>query len=266
MTHPYLRRLRPTLAIAHRGGAALHPENTLLAFERSVEVHAADALELDLHATRDGVLVVLHDETLERTTDGEGPVAALTFAELSRLDAGARFTADGGRSYPYRGQGLRVPSFVELLRRLPAVPLNVELKATAPGLEEQVAAVLRAEAATERVCLGSEHDDVAARLLRAAPEVCAFYPREALTRAVMALKTGAALPEEPFLVLDMPLEHLGIRLVDRTLIERAAGAGRWVNVWTVDDPAEMRALIDDGVGGVMTDRPDLLRELLRPPV
>ncbi|MCC7535991.1 MAG: glycerophosphodiester phosphodiesterase [Deltaproteobacteria bacterium] len=234
----------------------------MLAFDRSVRVHGADMLELDVHATKDGVLVVIHDATLERTTDGEGEVAARSWAEVERLDAGARFSPDEGRSWPFRGQGLRVPRFDELLRAWPTMRLNVEVKADAPGIETVVVELLRREGAVERVCLGSEHDAFGERLLRAAPEVCAFYPRDALTRAVMALKTGAPLPDEPYLVLDMPLDHLGMRLVDRALVEGARAAGRWVNVWTVDDPADMRQLVADGVGGIMTDRPDLLRAVL----
>lgn len=261
-SHPFLRGLRPTLAIAHRGGAQLYPENTMLAFERALADHGADMIETDVHATRDGVLVVMHDATLERTTNGEGPVAEHTWAELAALDAGARFSADAGQTFPFRGLGLRVPRLQELLRRWPTLALNIEVKTESPEVEVLAGELLRGEAATERVCLGSEHDAMAARLLRVLPEVCAFYPRDALTRAVMALKMGGDLPDEPFLVLDMPLAFEGIRLVDRQLVDRARAAGRWVNVWTVDDAAEMRRLVGDGVGGIMTDRPDLLRAVL----
>lgn len=121
--------------IGHRGNRAHAPENTLPSFHEAVLV-GADAVECDLRTSRDGALVVFHDPTVERTTDGRGAVAALTLAELRGLDAGARFSSDGGRSFPWRGRGVRVPTFDELVESLPRhLPLIVELKtpsATAP--------------------------------------------------------------------------------------------------------------------------------------
>src|SRR5262245_35099365 len=171
MRHPFLEGLRPTLHIAHRGGALLAPENTLPAFRAAVERWRTDMLELDLHATRDGELVVSHDPTVQRCTDGDGRIADQTFAELQRLDAGFHFSSDGGGTHPFRGQGLRIPTFREVLRAFPGLRLNVEVKAEAPGVESAVANLLRSEAAERRVCLGSELDPLAERLAEAAPDV-----------------------------------------------------------------------------------------------
>ncbi|GAC1375075.1 MAG: hypothetical protein NVSMB47_21450 [Polyangiales bacterium] len=125
------------------------------------------------------------------------------------------------------------------------------------------AAALRAAAALDRVWIGSESDALGARLVAALPEACHFYPRDALTRAVMALKSGGELDaDDPYTVLDMPLHFHGLRLVDPSLVTAARERGRWLNVWTVDDEAEMRRCVAEGVGGVMTDRPDLLRRVL----
>src|SRR5689334_5224836 len=107
--HPYLRGLRPTLHIAHRGGSALAPENTLAAFARAVDEFHTDVLELDVHATRDGELVVAHDPDVARCTDGEGAIAERTYAELAALDAGYRFTRDSGATFPFRGRNVRIP-------------------------------------------------------------------------------------------------------------------------------------------------------------
>ena len=263
MRHPFFEGLRPTLHIAHRGGALLAPENTLVAFRSAVDRWRTDMLELDLHATRDGALVVSHDPTLQRCTDGHGRIAELTLAQLQRLDAGYHFSSDGGRSHPFRGQGVCIPTFREVLRAFPDTRLNVEIKAEAPGIESAVADILRSEAATQRVCLGSELDPLAERLAEVAPDVCAFYPRDALTQLVLAIKSGAEPPDDPrFQVLDMPLDYGEVRLVDGPFLEATTRLGRWVNVWTIDDPATMRALTDLGVGGIMTDRPDLLRDVL----
>jgi glycerophosphoryl diester phosphodiesterase len=260
---PLFRGLRPTLHISHRGGAALAPENTQAAFDRALERWHTDMLELDVHLTRDGQLVVSHDPTVQRCTDGDGRIADLTLAELQRLDAGYRFTQDDGRSFPFRGQGVRLPSLREVLLGYPAVPLNIELKQDTPGAAEALAQEVRATAATSRVCLGSELDTLAETLAALLPEVAHFYPRQALTEAVLAVKEGAALPADtPYTVLDMPYRFGEATLVDEAFLAATARAKRWVNVWTVDDEADMRALVAMGVGGIITDRPDLLRNVL----
>ena len=260
--HPFFDGLRPTLHIAHRGGSLVAPENTLVAFRRAVHEFATDMLEIDVHATHDGVIVVAHDDTVDRCTNGEGPIASKTWAELEQLDAGYRFTSLGSTETPYRGLGVRVPTLASVLREFPGLRFNIELKGTAPGLEHLLAEVVR-KAGVARVCVGSEDDGTGRRVVEAMPECCHFYPREALTKVVMALKMGMAADDsEPFTVLDMPLEYGGVRLVDRELVDRAGAMGRWVNVWTIDDRDEMGRLIEAGVGGIMTDRPDLLREEL----
>ncbi|MBZ4371003.1 glycerophosphodiester phosphodiesterase [Corallococcus sp. AS-1-6] len=257
----FLHGLKPTLHIAHRGGALLAPENTLEAFQRAVHTHRTDMLELDVHLSRDGEVIVAHDDTLERCTDGEGPLAALTLAELRKLDAGYRFTPDEGRTFPFRGQGVRLPTLREVLRAFPALRLNVELKPDVPGAEAVLARLLTEEAALGRVCLGSEQDAIAERLYEELPDACHFYPRDALAAFVLALKAGETPPEDArYRVLDMPLYFGEVRLVDDVLLKAAAERGKWINVWTVDDPAEMDRLLAEGIGGIMTDRPDLLRQ------
>jgi glycerophosphoryl diester phosphodiesterase len=259
----FLQGLRPTLHIAHRGGALLAPENTLTAFRMAVERFGTDMLELDVHLTRDGEVVVAHDATLERCTDGAGPLAALSLAELRRLDAGHRFSPDGGRTFPFRGQGVRLPTLREVLRAFPGLRLNIELKPDVPGIEDVFVRLLREEGALERVCMGSELDSVGERLAALVPEACHFYPRDALTAYVLGVRSGEPPAEDGrYTVLDMPLYFGEVRLVDAQLLATAAAQGKWINVWTVDDPEEMRRLLAEGIGGVMTDRPDLLRQVM----
>ncbi|QRK04804.1 glycerophosphodiester phosphodiesterase [Archangium violaceum] len=261
--HPYFRGLSPTLHISHRGGSLLAPENTLAAFRMAVERYHTQVLETDVHLTRDGELVVAHDDTLERCTDGVGNIADHTLAELQRLDAGHRFTPDGGRTFPFRGQGVRMPSLRELLRAFPALRFNIEVKPDVPGIEDAFFQVLREEGAMERACVGSELDSVGERLARVMPDACHFYPRDALAAFVLSVRTGEQPPEDPrYTVLDMPLYFGDVRLVDEALLRAADAHGKWINVWTVDDPQEMRQLVTEGVGGIMTDRPDLLRQVL----
>jgi glycerophosphoryl diester phosphodiesterase len=262
--HPrFLQGLKPTLHISHRGGALVAPENTLPAFRMAVERYRTQMLELDVHLTRDGEVVVAHDSTLERCTDATGPIAALTLAELRRVNAGYRFTPDEGRTFPFRDQGIHIPTLREVLRAFPGPRINLEMKPEAPGTEDVLHDVLRHEGALDRVCMGSEYDSVAERLAARMPDACHFYPRDALTTFVLSVRGGETPPVDPrYTVLDMPLYFGEIRLVDEDFLRTTESHGKWVNVWTVDDPEEMRRLVSERVGGIMTDRPDLLRRIL----
>jgi glycerophosphoryl diester phosphodiesterase len=225
--------------------------------------HTTDILETDIQLSRDGVLVISHDSTVDRCTDGTGEIGAMGFAQLQKLDAGYRFTPDGGRSFPFRDRGARIPSLAEALRAFPTGRWNIELKTASPGIEDAFAEVVRREGAVDRICCGSEIDELAERLYRVLPEACHFYPGTALAAFVLAVRSGSPPPlDQRFTVLDMPLEYLGVRLIDADLLAAARASGRWINVWTVDDEVEMRRLVAEGVGGIMTDRPDLLRSVL----
>ena len=138
----YLRRHQPgtrtpqgwAVNFAHRGGAKIVPENTLEGFREGLRV-GAGVLEPAAHATADGTVVVIHDDTVDRTTEGSGAVREMTLAEVRRLDAGNRFTPDGGKTYPYRGEGVRIPTLEEVYQEFTDVPINVEIKGKRPGIE-----------------------------------------------------------------------------------------------------------------------------------
>lgn len=261
--HPFFGGLRPTLHIAHRGGAQLAPENTVVAFSQAVDRYRTQIIETDVQLTRDGVIVIAHDDTVDRCTDGSGNIHDLTLAELQRLDAGFRFTPDGGRTFPFRGTGVRIPTLREVLARFPDMRFNIEVKRALPGIELAFAEEIERAHAARRVCVGASEDALGARLYDALPGACHFHPREALTAFVLSVHSGQEPPEDPrFCVLDMPLWYDGHRLVTPALIDAARRRGKWINVWTIDDPAEMRRLVGEGVGGIMTDRPDLLRQVL----
>jgi len=259
--HRLFDGLKPTIHISHRGGAGLAPENTVEACRLAIDAHATDMLELDLQITHDGVLVAAHDDTVDRCTDGAGRIEDMSLAEVQALDAGYRFTPGGG-TFPFRGRGVRIPTLAELLNACPDVRLNLEVKVDRPGIEDVLAATVRAD--LHRVCVGSESDAIAERIATALPTACRFFPRGALTRFVTALTNGEVPPpDERRHVLDLPLYHDGMRVVKPALLQAAHQLGLWVNVWTVDDPRDMHRLIQEGVGGIMTDRPDLLRDALR---
>lgn len=261
--HPFLAGLKPPVLVASRGGAKVAPENTLQAFRSAVSHHGAPMVELDLHATRDGELVVMHDATVERCTNGTGAIASMTLAEIRKLDAGMAFSPDGGRTFPFRGVGVRVPTLAEVLRALPATRVNVDLKPEDVELAPVLAGVVRGEGAVERVCVGSKHDAVALRLLAELPEGCHFFPRQALSDFVRAAMRMQEPPDNPgFQVLEVPYVLGPMKLANEAVLNAARQQGHWVIVWTVDEREQMTELLDLGVDGIMTDRPDLLREVL----
>jgi glycerophosphoryl diester phosphodiesterase len=258
--HPFFTGLKAPIHSAHRGGAGLYPENTMHAFRAAVSEHRTDLLELDVHASSDGVVVVAHDATLDRCTDGRGELKALSFAELSALDAAFKFSTDVGVTFPLRGQGVKIPRFEDVLEAFPGLHINVEVKAeeaVAPFVE-----LVKRTGSVERLCMGSEHDAIAARLVELLPDGCFFYPRDALVAFVIGFKGGQLVDDPRYTVLDMPYRFQDLVLFDKALAEEAARREKWINIWTVDDERDMRLAIEQGVGGIMTDRPDVLRAVL----
>lgn len=263
MDHPFFEDLVPTLNVAHRGGLALAPENTLAAFELAVGKHRCPVVETDLHRTKDGELVLCHDATVNRTTNGKGALDEMTWSEVSALDAGHHFTPDGDETFPFRDQGVRIPRLADAFEALPEARWNIDVKPDDPAVAEEFGRVVRAAKAESRICCGSEFDAVGEALVNALPGAAHIYPREALI-----LLVGAILQEEepdrsvPYLVAEPPLEFEGTRIVTPQFIRATKRIGRWTMVWTVNEVAEMRPLVDAGVGGIITDRPDLLRGVL----
>lgn len=255
-----LLSLHHLTAIAHRGGAALRPENTLAAFDHAVSL-GVDALECDVHLSRDGEVVVIHDDTLDRTTDAHGPVAALTSAELSRIDAGFRFGEHNG--HPFRGLGYGVPRLHDLLDRYRQLPAIVEIKGNDVRTAERVVGVIREHDAVGRVIIGGFSHPVLETIRRAAPDLptsaSRVEARQALTRSHFWLP-----PRRPaFELLQMPFRLRGTQMFRRSFVRAARRGNLPVQAWIVDDPIDMHQLIGWGVSGIISDRPDLAVELLK---
>ena len=239
--------------IGHRGACAHAPENTLASFRRAM-ADGAEALELDVHLTADGHVVVLHDPTVDRTTDGRGSVGAMTLSQVQALDAGARWTRDGGRSAPWSGRGERIPTLDALLEEFRDVPMLVDAKtaAVAPAL----ARALRRHGAAGRVLVGS----FAARNL--IPFADAGWSRLA-TRDQTILLLARALLRRPrhrvaYSALAIPPRFAGVTLPMARLADAAHVNGCALHVWTVNDEASARALWAAGVNGLVGDDPALL--------
>lgn len=257
--HPILERRRP-LVIAHRGGAGLAPENTLAAFERAAAL-GVDACELDVHLSRDGEVVLCHDRTLDRTTDAAGAVADLTAAELARVDAGHRFGERLG--FPFRGQGLGIPRLRDVLARHPAMPLIVELKGADPDLARAAVADVRRADALGRVCFGG-FADLTLRAARSCGSDVVTSGATAEIRWAMYRSRFGLSPRRPaFHAVQLPERYGARRVVTPRFVRAVQRGGLVIQVWTINDPADMRRLLGWGVNGLITDRPDLAREVAR---
>ena len=264
------------MAYAHQGGAWEWPSSTLFAIGRAVAA-GATAIELDVHATADGELVVGHDETVDRTTDGRGNIADLTLAQLKELDnaywfiPGADVTPgrpDG--EYPYRGRAATDPDFRiatlrEVLERFPGVPLNLDIKQTAPAVvpyEAALAVLLADYDRTDDVIVASFLDPATDAFRPLAPAV----PTSAGTLATVefwgAVQEGAEPPAIDAVAFQVPERYGDLVVVDRRFVDAAHRAGMAVHVWTVNDVQAMERLVDLGVDGIISDLPTTLAGVL----
>jgi glycerophosphoryl diester phosphodiesterase len=255
--HPYFAGA--PLLIAHRGGSDLAPENTLPAFRQALEWWDADILELDVNPTRDGEAVVLHDTTVDRTTDGRGPVAAMSMDEVRRLDAGYRFSPDGGQSYPYRGSGVQIPTLREVLTAFPDARVNVEIKDG--RVQSRVWEVVHEMNALHRVLIAS------GRLRNRSLFDIYAGPRSASAEEMYAFLALHTVHASRFFypVVDafqMPEQSRGRQVLTPRFVREVKAKNLAVHVWTVNEEADMRRLISWGVDGIISDRPDRLARVL----
>jgi len=254
------RLLTDRAAIAHRGGSRLRPENTIAAFDHAVSL-GVDACECDVHLSADGEPVVIHDPTLDRTTDATGPVGALSAAELSRVDAGFRYTEQG--AFPFRGRAGGVPSLADLLTRYPALPWIVEIKGDRPEVAARVVGVVRECGAAGRVIVGGFSQGVLEAVRRLAPDLVTSASRDEARAAVERARSGLMPLVSGYRLFQMPVRLEGRPTLERAFVEAARRAGLPVQAWIVDDADEMRDLLAWGVTGLISDRPDVALEVLR---
>jgi glycerophosphoryl diester phosphodiesterase len=245
---PYLDDPPGVLAFAHRGGAR-HPEipgmeNTLAAFEHAVAL-GYEYLETDVHATSDGVLLAFHDDALDRVTDQRGVIYEQRYVDVAVARIGGEHA---------------IPRLSDLMEQFPKARFNIDIKSR--GANEPLARLLEQADAYDRVCIGS-FDEAVIRMFRKRlrkPVATACGP-------IAVAATRAGLPARGLLrdggvAFQVPHRHRGVRVVNEQFVRRAHATGRHVHVWTIDDPQEMRDLLDLGVDGIFTDRTDLLREVL----
>ena len=238
------------IVIGHRGAAAVAPENTLESIAAAVDA-AADAVEIDVRVTDDGVPVLLHDETLDRTTSARGPIALRRSTVLGHVDAGALWTVDGGKTFPWRGRGVRLATLAEVLASWPTLPLLIDVKAR--EAQRGIARAILDARAAERCVLASEDDD-ALETFRRPPFLRGASRREI---AVLFARVTAGQPPStlPHVAMAIPHRYFGIPVASERFIAAARSAGNAVHVWTVDDPALAVRLWASGATGIITNAP-----------
>lgn len=265
--HAFFKEDDQTLVIAHRGGRAHAPENTLPAFARSVEL-GVDVLELDVHLTKDEEIVVLHDATVDRTTDGSGHINELTYAEVEVLDAGYYYQDEAG-DYTYRDQGVHIPRLEEVFDQFPAQRYFIELKdTTAPVLQpmliQKVWELIQQYQMEDQVVIGSFDHDLIEDFQQISGGQVAIGAGEQAARSFvkghLAYLNGWTTINADS--LQLPLEKEGHDLTHNNLLRGVLKQNIALYYWTINDPATMHSLLDKEVDGIMTDHPALLLEII----
>lgn len=261
--HPFFENFDHTpIVFAHQGGDEVWPGDTLYAFEQSAAL-GVDVLEMDAHITKDGVLVIIHDESVDRTTNGHGLVEEMTLGEIQQLDAAYWWTQDGGESYPYRGQGITIPTLEEIFQSFPGYPVNIEIKKTAGSIAQPLCDLIRQYDMQDKTMIASFHDDRMAEFRQVCPEVTTSGSRGEIKNFVIlnyAFLGGLYSPTES--ALQVPERDSGILIVRPGFLRGAHGRNLQVHIWTPNTPEELQKFINMGVDGIMTDRPDILMDLL----
>lgn len=247
--------------IAHRGGAAQWPGETVFAFEQAVAL-GVDVIEMDVHSTADDALVLIHNPTVDETTDGTGPVRKFSLKDLQKLDAGYRWSADG-KTFPFRGRGIKVPTLEEVLERFPGRRMNIEIKQKEPSIVGAVAEMLRKHKLRDRVLIASMSDGVLEEFRRVAPEVATSAGGTELVKFILGSRLSPSSVKAPDTdAIQVKSKFSFLPIMSSRVVRAAHRLGLPIHAWTVNDLADMRRVISLGVDGIITDFPGPLMGLL----
>ena len=253
------------LIFAHRGASAHRPGNTMPSF-RLARQSGADFLEMDVHKTRDGIVVVSHDADLKRVTGKAVVIKEHDYAEIEKFDAGFMFTPDKGKSYPYRGKGIKVPTLAEVLREFPDMRLNIDIKQSDPPMERELWEVIQKNSALKRVLVTSFNNEVFERWKKVSElRITRGAPGRSVMKFIKAWLFGVDYRPEIH-ALQLPyrrtLYTLWLPFNSKGFIEFAHRAGLQVHYWTVNEPDEIRELLELGADGIFTDYPGRARKIM----
>ncbi|HYA35038.1 MAG TPA: glycerophosphodiester phosphodiesterase [Candidatus Binataceae bacterium] len=246
-------------AFGHRGSAGTHPENTLISF-RAGYAAGARHMEFDVHMTRDGEIVVAHDESLERACGRAGLIKEMAWDEIIRADAGYTFGED--RGFPFRGKGVRIPRLADVLKEFPDVRFIIEVKQTAPTLVAAMLSIIDRYAMRRMVLVASEHQQPLDEIRKLAPGIPTNFAYHEVAGFMQAMAARDANYRPPGDALQIPPTYGDWRLVTPKLVAWAHECGLVVDVWTVNDESEMTSLLDIGVDGILSDYPERLIRLI----
>jgi glycerophosphoryl diester phosphodiesterase len=250
------------LVIAHRGGRSLGPESTLFTFQRAADL-GVDVIELDVHRTKDGHLVIIHDRTVNRTTNGNGPVKNFSLVELKGLDAAFRWSPDNGRTYPLRGKGITIPTLAEAFAAFPKLHMNIEIKESKPQVIGPLCDLIREFQKTDHVMIASFDASQLKRLRSQCPEVATSVgAREAFLFYGLQWAHLDNIYSPPAQALQVPEYYGNLQVITPRFLKAAHARNMRVHVWTVNETQNMQRLLKLGVDGIMTDYPERLLKLL----
>ena len=253
------------LVIAHQGGDGVWPGDTLFAFDNAARL-GADVLEMDAHITKDSEIVLMHDERVDRTTDGSGLIEEMTLADLSKLDAAYQWSLDDGKTHPYRGKDIHVPTLRGLFESFPEMRFLIEIKLTKNPINGPLCELIHEFNMQDKVIVASFHDDAMALFRETCPDVATSASKgEVLPFVLLGKIFFSGWLSPAYQSLQVPYEtseSYGIPVVTKSFIREAHAKGVHVEPWTVNDPELMKQYIDWGVDGIITDRPDLMMKIL----
>jgi glycerophosphoryl diester phosphodiesterase len=271
----FMMNSKSPLLIAHRGASGELPENTIPSFKRALEIHPESLLEMDIRQSKDGKIIVSHDSSLERVTNGSGYIKDKTLSELMELDAGYNITFDNGMSFPFRGKGFKLATLEEVFKSFQKTNFIIEIKDNNIDLVKRTVILIREHDATTRVLIGSFHDRVLQEIREQSPDIATGFGRMEAWLFVFLHKlhlgrfyrgNGDVLIVPEYSDTEQP-EHRdeggnGFRVITRKLIDEAHKKGIAVYAWTINRKENMSRLIKWGIDGIISDHPRRLREAL----
>ncbi len=261
--HPFFTTGPPRpWVIAHQGGDGLWPGNTMFAFENAAEL-GVDVLETDMHSTADGVLVLMHDATVDRTTDGSGRINDMTLSELKELDAGHDWTPDDGQAYPFRDQGITIPTLDEVFTAFPDHLFNIEIKQAEPSVADPFCQKIREHGLADQVLVASFGQDALDEFRQVCPEVATSTGEtDGIKLLVLSKLLLEAVHSPRAQAVQAPEERYGLRVLTPRTISASHNRGMEIHAWTINESDDMQRLLDMGLDGLITDRPDRMLALL----
>lgn len=267
MPHPFFtRQTAAPLVIAHQGGDGLRPSNTMAAFTHAVEL-GVDVLEMDIHSTADGVLVTIHDATVDRTTNGRGRVQEFTFAELQTLDAGYHWPTVEGHvqlgEHPYRGKGIVIPALEEIFQTFPDTPMVIEIKQREPSIAQPFCDLIRQYDMSNQLLVAAFSKETLQEFRATCPEVITSGAEDEIRIFYILHRLGLSAAYQPAVHAFQVPEYSGdFHVLTPAFVYHTRPHNIDVHAWTINTTADMERMIALSVDGIITDYPDQLLTLL----